>query len=113
MYLQRASPHVLGLRLDFPKARHHVKILLILLSNLIRCLCTNYHSFRLFSLLDFVVLRQFIMDIDRGRPALEAHLLLFPAIRVVLIHEVLLLLLFLALEELVSMDLADLWPESF
>ena len=99
MYLQRASPHVLRLRLNFPKARHHIKILLFLF-NLIR------------PLLDFaVVLWLCLMDIGRCRPAFEAHLVLFPAIRV---HEVLLLLLlfFLAEEELVSVDLADAWPES-
>ena len=99
MYLQRGSPHVLCLRLNFPKARHHVKILLLLLNNLIRLL------------LDFVVVLWLcLMGIGRCRPALEAHLVLFPAIRV---HEVLLLLLllfFLVKEELISVDLADAWP---
>ena len=96
MYLQRASSHVLCLRLNFPKARHHVKILLLLLS-LIR------------PLLEFVVVLWLsLMDIGHCSPAFEAHLVLFPAIRV---HEVL-LLLFLAEEELVSVDLADAWPES-
>ena len=100
MYLQRASSHVLCLRLNFPKARHHVKILLLLLNILIR------------PLLDYVVVLWLcLIHIGRCRPALEAHLVLFPAIRV---HKVLLLLLlfFLAEEELVSVDLADAWPES-
>ena len=116
MDLQRGPPHVFSLCLNFPKARHHVIILLLLLllihfSFILSRLCTDYHSFRLSPLLDFVIFWRCLVDMGRCRLALEAHLVVRVVSILVKIHEVLLLVP--AEEELVSMDLADSRSESF